>query len=235
MKRLLLMSAMVCVLYMGSAPVRALAGSLRVAETPVVHELAEMGEEVYRLPMEGCDPRMEFVREGINAGILMYRYDCPMDMTLVGGFMGLVLDRLSAEAGLGEFHTVMLGRLVELSPEASARLALAAARSARWDTLAGRPGVDAARMVARGQAHGLVADVGTNELVRDLLMESGALDEAVEAFGRVKTNARASGVEKVLVARVSEHPMAEWLLEEGIAPDAIVPYDCMVWMILSPE
>jgi hypothetical protein len=90
-------------------------------------------------------------------------------------------------------------------------------------------------MVARGQAHGLVADVGTNELVRDLLMESGALDEAVEAFGRVKTNARASGVEKVLVARVSEHPMAEWLLEEGIAPDAIVPYDCMVWMILSPE
>lgn len=235
MKRLLLMSAMVCVLCVGLVPVRALAGPMVVAETPVVHERAEMGQEVYRLPMDGCDPRMEFVREGINTGILMYRYDCPMDMALVGGFMGMVLDRLSAEAGLGEFHTVMLGRLVELSPEASARLALAAARSARWDTLAGRPSVDAAEMLSRGQAHGLVAGVGTNELVRDLLIEGGALREAAEAFGRFEADARASGVEKVLVARVSEHPMAEWLMEEGVAPDTLVPYDCMVWMTLSPK
>lgn len=118
------------------------------------------------------------------------------------------------------FHTLFWGGLVaERKPdsyEMPARLALAAHRSADWDTEKGRP--------KNGDLNGFIKNLAIRESI---------YQELKVLFEHFHRNIELSSVEKVRVIKAEKLPFYDKLMELGIKPSEKLPFDCMAWFSVS--
>lgn len=122
-----------------------------------------------------------------------------------GTSLQLFWGRLCPDAGCGE-------------RQLSQRLALAAFHSPAWDTGRGQP--------ASGHA---------NAFVRTLANAQPIYPEMKTFFAQQGYTFELSGVEKVLVSPASDLPYYDVLRQQGVPPEAKLPFDAQAWFRLTPR
>jgi len=171
--------------------------------------------------VDGCaisltyDKRDNFVR---------YRNRCQQTL----GEKARSFDRLlgalfpdSLPVGLDSFSA---GRMIQLSPELSQRLAVAAYRSRAWNSM-----LEARR--ARGPGdHGMA-----NTAVAKLIDAEDLYREILQPLRSRGMNARVVGIEKVLMVPSDQGPLRDWLAAQSIVSSDELPFDAIVWFALTPE
>ena len=176
----------------------------------------ESGETIFRANADTC--RMDWIAYSseVNRGVIKQEAECPLSlqaqMPVVRGLLLAV-----AESEFSSFHTLFYGSL-EDSKEMSARLALAARRSALWDMKAGRP-----------------VSGSVNDFVVRIANDEGIFPELKEAFATSQRSLKLSSCEKVFVGRADQLPFYEDLRNQGAAPDERLPYGGLVWFSVQVE
>jgi hypothetical protein len=146
-----------------------------------------------------------------------YRNRCEQPLAeKVAGLRELIDAEIAAGQKFTRTLTLGIGRLVHYR-EAGRDLALAAARSADWDTVKGR---------SAGSEKSFVAT---------LLLHSRSLQSFGGAFPGAPWRLSKVEVEKVLIGPPGATPFAGWLLAQGVRKDAKVPYDVIVWLTFAAK
>ncbi len=176
-------------------------------------------EDAARTASGECPIALEHRREW---GTLTYRNACAQSLDEKGRVLGELLTALFGEGLLpDEIGSLALGRMVELSEELSRRLALDAHRSPAWPE------------VLRKQAP---LDLGThgaaNRFVGEWIDASDAYHALEAPLVARGVTPQAGTVEKVLITPPAPTSLGEWLREQGVPPDARVPFDAIVWLVL---
>lgn len=181
-------------------------------DVQVTDRLRARGEVDYEIRSSAdCRIRWAVSRTGVNAGIAQLRSDCRVTTDEQLALQAKVLARVATdEPGL---RTLFWGHLGKW-PEWSARLALAATRSASWDAKAGQP----------------KAGVSLNAFVLTLMSQNDMFSDLRQLLADLHLRMKVSGIEKVSVAVAGDLPsFARHLATEGVSASDKVPLDCLIW------
>lgn len=166
--------------------------------------------------VHGC--RVSLERRTVEAHLLHLRHGCKQTldekMVLLQAMIEMLVPEPQARRNI---HTLFIGRLVTTFPELAKRLAHAAARHPDWNPSRER------------QVPG-----STNRFVATLAREAQILTELERAVAQAGYRVQAVSVEKVLIAPAQRLPFGTWLVEQGVAPDARLPFDALTWLRLAP-
>jgi hypothetical protein len=186
-----------------------------------VEKSSPLNETIYRISYGDC--KIEWIVRNTEVGVIQYRAHCSVSLSQ----QLPILTKICAEFFTGDrnaqaFHTLFWGRLTpdETKPglqEMSLRLALAAYKSADWNTKTGKP--------KNGDVNGFVRDLANGELI---------YPELKELFEHFNKSIRFSCAEKVLVLEAGKLPYYDQLEQYGIKETDKLPFDCMTWFSVSP-
>lgn len=175
-------------------------------------------ETTYEVASGSCRIRWTIARSGVNQGIAQHRAACGLPLADQITLNSRILDTVLAKEPT--FRTLFLGRLTPF-PEVSARLAVAAKRSARWDAKQGRP----------------TSSETTAAYLQDLFTSGGAaiFTEWKQLFEARGLRFAVSGVEDVSVGAARTLPYFSQLQSEGIAAADRLPFDSLIWFSASRQ
>jgi len=181
------------------------------ASVPVEKEIRS-GETIFRIHNGSCDIQW-IVTVSHGNGRLRSRVKCKQPLDVIDKYFHSMFSQIVRDYPDVHWRSMLVGRLVPV-PEWSRRLAEAAAANKSWQ--------------------GNRRDYHFYAYVKNQMNNHGVLKELVDLFKQYGIDAKVSGVEKVLVAKVSYTLLAESMLKAGIDPDTKVYYDAIVDMALTP-
>lgn len=170
-------------------------------------------DETLSVALPECSARLE--RRSAEAEGVVVRPGCPLSMDALATLLDAAFRWMPA-GDARPVHTIYLGRL-ESYPEWAEQLALAAARSRRWNGRTGKP---------RGPAE------SSNAVVAELLGGPAFPEALRKVCIRWGLKPRIGSVEKVLVFPARQ---ALRTRPAAIPPDALLPVDAQVWLNLKPN
>jgi hypothetical protein len=174
----------------------------------------------YTVAAGDCRITWEVYGSEANRGVIQQRSDCGFTLGEQAPLMAKVLRKVMQSKGAAEFRTLSWGRLYPdgaRDATMAVRLALAAKRSAEWDT-------------ARGAPRGGNINNGVRKLANDALI----YEELRPVFREAGLEIRLASVEKVLVLPAGTLPFFEKLREGGAQARDKLPFDCQTWFSVSP-
>lgn len=146
-----------------------------------------------------------------------YRNQCEQPLAeKVAGLRQLIAAEVAAGQTFTRTLTLGTGRLVHY-PEAGRDFALAASRDNAWDT-------------KKGQSAG-----SDNSYAAIVLLQRRSLEVFGSAFPGAGWRLSKVEVEKVLIGPPDDTPFGDWLIGQGVPPDAKVPYDAIVWLTFAAK
>ncbi len=176
----------------------------------------EVRETDYTIASGDCRITWTVSHTELNRGGIRHRSDCGLPLAGQAPLIGKLLRKVLAEdPEAAAFRTLGWGRLC---PDGArdftmpVRLALAAKRSAEWDTKKGAP--------RGGEVNGWVLK---------LINEAMIYEELRPVFAQSGLEIRLESVEKVLVQRAEQLAFFERLREGGAEPRDRLPFDCQAW------
>jgi len=170
---------------------------------------------VAAIEVEGCGASLELNRKWRT---LHYRNECAQPLERkVSTFTALLFGLTASDGPATKVDSLFLGRLIHY-PELVADAAVAAYRAADWDAAAGEP---------------RQAGLGPNSYFAKLLHEAGLLRGFIDVLAVANLEAGVASVEKVLVGSPASTPVEARLLAAGVAAEARLPFDAMVWLPLQ--
>jgi hypothetical protein len=179
---------------------------------------SQIQETTYCLSHDPCRWCWTTYQNDLNGNVLQHLSQCPWPLEHQGPYLGKLLDYIWArdESAKLSIDTFFWGRL---APDASRdgfemafRLSLAASRSTKWDSQKGRP------------QHG-----HSTTCITDLANGAAIYPELSAVFAKHQLRLSVASVEKVLVLPATQLPYYPRLEAHGVAPDAKLPYDCLLW------
>ena len=181
------------------------------AQAREVTVTTELGDTVARTELDGCRVALELSPRWRN---LRYRNACPEPLASKVALFAELLDALARHgAALHELGSLSLGRLID-HPELALAAALAARDKQSW----------------RSMGSGAL-----NKDFADLLEAKAILQPFEAALRRHGLAGDGVSVEKVLVGRPAETPLASPLRAKGVGAEERLPYDAQVWLRLRPR
>jgi hypothetical protein len=182
----------------------------------VVESDAGKTETLYSISDGTCQIRWTVFESATNAGVIQHRATCGLPLGQQLSLTARLLEKVVAAEREGHnFRSMYLGRLDSL-PGMSARLAILAKQSPRWDLRKGQP-----------------KSGNINAFVAQLANQGGLYQEWQEMFQRFDRHVEVSGVEKVAVSKAGDLPDFKQLQEQGIGAADKVPYDCQIWLAVT--
>jgi hypothetical protein len=182
----------------------------------VVERDPELQETTFAISAGDCRISWTVYGSEENRGVIRHRSDCGLTLGEQAPLIGKLLRKvMEAGTDAARFRTLMWGRLYPdeaRDATMSARLALAAKRSADWDPIRGTP---------RG------GDI--NGWVRKLANEAMIYEELRAILRESSLEIRLATVEKVLVQKARLLPFFAQLGEAGVRPNDKLPFDCQAW------
>lgn len=148
---------------------------------------------------------------------LRYRNECEPSLPANLAHMRALLQPLVGNALPADVTRLEAGRLLTTWPDLSLKLALAAHKAPGWDSEKARRN-----------------DRFANAFVRELAARDnlfGELDAVFRPHGR---GVRLVAVEKVLLGRADDSPLAAQLKARGVRGEDKVPYDAQLFFELTP-
>lgn len=190
----------------------------RVARTALALALAGAGaasaEPGFTATAEVRGCALDLGRTAPGDAALRLRVGCPLALAdLLQG-----IDRLLAISGpdLPAPASILLGRIAEY-PWLAERLARAALADPGWDAGPGRPRA-----------------AGVNAYVADLVERRRLVSELADRFAAEGLALRVAGVEKVRVGAAGRVAELRALADDGVDPDARLPFDAQLWLRVEP-
>ena len=157
----------------------------------------------------------------LNRGVIRHRAVCGLPLGEQAPLVGKLLRKmLSGEPRAAEFRTLDWGRLYPDGAKdrtMALRLALAAKRSADWDTIKGAP----RNGDINGWARKVAEEAAIHQELRPVFLQSGL-------------EIQLTSVEKVLVLPAGQLPFSEELRTNGVGAEDKVPFDFQAWFSLRP-
>lgn len=187
------------------------------AEGQVVAEASNASETVYRIAENGCRIAWTVYRSPVNAGVVRHRAQCARPLAEQIPLIDKILSKiLETEGETFAFRTLFMGTVGEM-PGWSARLAASALQAPNWNRRTGRP--------KSGQINLRVLE----------LAESAQLTRELNAvFASHQRSIGVSAIEKAQVAEAGTLPFFADLAKRGAKARDKLPYDCMIWLSVSP-
>jgi hypothetical protein len=185
---------------------------------PVVTRSVSGNDISYQLSHQTCLIRWEI--RASEPQVILHRSDCTLPLQDQQPLLEALWSSTAPAAGasLQLFWGRLCPDLACGEQQLSQRLASAAFHSAGWDAGQGRP--------VSGHA---------NEFVRRLANASPIYPELRAFFAQRAYTVELSGIEKVLVSPASDLPYYEALRQQGVPPEARLPFDAMAWFRLTPR
>lgn len=201
------LSGAVVGLLLGLVFVRPLwAAEIRVGE--------EYGAQVAWTEVEGCRVSLD---RNMKWRTLHYRNLCAEPLADKLAHFAQLLDAVNAGGPLpAEVRSLFLGRLVDY-PDLVVGIVLAAQAAPDWDA-------------TRGEVRRKLTPLGINRYFARLLEESGLLGPFLAPLAPSGVAAAHVSVEKVLIGPPTLTPVADRLRAAGVAAEARLPFDAMVWL-----
>ena len=195
--------------------------SAGVESRVTVEDSSPWNETTYRISYEDC--KIEWIASNTDVGVIKHRSHCSLSLSQqLPMLTKMCAAFFTRDRNAQAFHTLFWGRLTPdgTKPglqEMSLRLALAAYKSADWNTKTGKP--------KNGDVNGFVRDLANGELI---------YPELKELFEHFNRSIRFSCAEKVLVLEAGKLPYYDQLEQYGIRENDKLPFDCMAWFSVSP-
>jgi hypothetical protein len=172
---------------------------------------------VYRIATGDCVITWTVYTTDLNRGVIKHFSRCSLPLAgQVPLLERIVKTVLEEDKSAKDLRTLFWGGLVPeqggSSLEMASRLALAAHRSADWDTRTGRP--------KNGDLNGFVKDLANSEPISP---------EIQALFKGVGRTVAVASVEKVRVLKAKELPFFPELKTRGVQEWERLPFDGMVW------
>ncbi len=192
-----------------------------VCQDIVVQRAPEVRETAYTISVGDCRISWTVYESEPNLGTVRHRSDCGLPWGEQTSLIRKLLRKIiESEIDARGFRTLTWGRLYpDGAREATlaVRLAIAAKKSASWDSVRGTP---------RG------GDI--NNWIRKLANDALIYDELRPIFRESGLELRLTAVEKVLVLKARLLPFFDRLREAGVLPEDRVPFDCQAWFSVQP-
>jgi hypothetical protein len=183
---------------------------------PELHSVTDGHSRRIEARVDGCPVSLEW--RAVEPALIHYRNDCSQTTDDKAALLASMLQRLLTECTADcPVRTLFIGRMVETFPGFAQRLALAASRSRRWDSVRARR--------ESGYA---------NRFYAEFARQPGMFVELEAALRPLGFTVTLSAVEKVLAARPKETPFGDWLVAQGVANSSRVPFDALAWFRLAP-
>ena len=176
---------------------------------------------IYSISSTDCS--IKWIARDSEKGVIKHWSQCTAPLALQLPLLTKICTAFfSSDKNTQAFHTLFWGGLEPerkpASQEMSLRLALAAYKSPRWDAKKGKP--------KNGDINGFVKDLASRELI---------YPELKELFDRFQRTIMLSAVEKVRVLEGEKLPFYDQLKQQGVKADDRLPFDCMVWFLVSKK
>jgi hypothetical protein len=185
-------------------------------DNAIVVRSPEFRETTFEILSGECRISWTVYESDANRGVIRHRSDCGLSLGEQAALTSKLLRKVTQSGtDATRFRTLSWGRLYPDGAQdaaLSARLALAAKRSADWDPVRGTP--------QSGDINGWV---------RKLANEALIYAELRPVFREFGLDIHLASVEKVLVFKAKLLPFFDMLREAGVQPDDRLPFDCQAW------
>lgn len=176
-----------------------------------------LGETAYAIrAAPDCRIVWTIYESELNREVISHRATCGLSLGEQAPLMAQLLTRILRDhPEPGRFRTLRWGRILPDGARGtalSARLALAAKRSPKWDAARGAP-----------------REGSINKVALELANEARIYRELSRLFQKKSMAIRLSSVEKVLVFPAGEMKFYDDLAREGVGPQDRLPFDFQAW------